>query len=258
MHFDGRLDPGDVAWKAVAVSISDLAAMGAYSERLLLTLAHPGPDAAWMKAFADGLAAACGHFEVDLVGGDTTRADSCCVGVTALGRLRRRPLTRSGARPGDRLYVAGTLGLAGAGYRWEAPPAEALRALRRPEPPVGFALALAELGLASAAMDASDGAASDLPRLAHSSGVCIELEPRLIPVAEVLVDSPDLRELLLGAGDDYALWFTSSEDAADLQELGAQHGVCVSAVGRVLEGEGAHCTDGSWPVSAWQHFGGGS
>ncbi|MCO4743796.1 MAG: thiamine-phosphate kinase [Proteobacteria bacterium] len=255
VHFDDRLSAADVGFKAVAVSVSDLAAMGAEPERFVLAVCHPGPSHEWTQSFAEGVGEACRTFGIDLVGGDTTRASSISVGVTAFGQVVAEPLVRSGAMPGDVLYVVGWLGLAGAGYRLAEPSVAALDALRRPRPPVSFALDLARRGWASAAMDASDGPARDLPRLARASGVRVVLDPGAIPVHADLLDHAERRDLMLGAGDDYALLFTSSAPLADLDALATEHGVAVAAIGHLEAGEGAVCTDGAWPSGAWSHFG---
>ncbi|TNE91225.1 MAG: thiamine-phosphate kinase [Deltaproteobacteria bacterium] len=254
VHFDDRLAPADVGYKAVAVSVSDLASMGAEPQHMVLALSHPAPDDAWLEDFAGGVAEASARWGIDLVGGDTTRGPSIAVSVTAFGKLVGEPLTRAGAVAGDQVFVAGALGLAGAGYRLDDPPEAALRALRRPDPVVGFALDLARRGLASAAMDVSDGLTRDLPRLARASDVAIAIDPGRIPVPEALRDHPAWRSLALGAGDDYALLFTSSA-ANEVSALAAEHGVTVTAIGEVRAGSGARCTDGPWPTGAWSHFG---
>lgn len=258
VHFDDRLSPADVGFKAVAVSVSDLAAMGATPSHMVLALSHPAPTEDWVTAFARGLAEAAASYRIDLVGGDTTRGGQIAVSVTAFGQVKGRALTRAGARPGDAIYLAGDLGLAGAGYRLTAPPPEALAALRRPRPPVAFALALAHAGLASAAMDVSDGLARDLPRMAAASGVGMTIDPSRILRPLPLAGESTWRSLSLGAGDDYALLFTSGHPVSEVLALGERHGVVVTRIGEVSEGAGARCTDGDWPDDAWAHFGEGA
>jgi thiamine-monophosphate kinase len=196
---------------------------------------------------------------VYLVGGDTTgvrpggpRVVSASVG----GRCVAEPLTRGGARPGDVLWVTGSLGLAGAGWMLDDPPPAALEALRRPRPPVGFALALARAGLATAAMDLSDGLRTDLPRLCRASGTGAEVDPDALPAHPSLASRPDRLRLQVSGGEDYELLFASRPADADrVRVLAGEHGVAVAAIGRVTRGPAVELRGVAWPAAAFAHFG---
>ncbi|MCB9681476.1 MAG: thiamine-phosphate kinase [Alphaproteobacteria bacterium] len=256
VHWDDRLDAADVGYKAVAVSVSDLAAMGARPGWAVLALALPHADGPFVAGLARGLAEACARWDLSLVGGDTVRTSGpAVVSLTMGGRCEHAPLTRAAARPGDDLWVTGTLGLAGAGWRRRDPPAAALTALRRPDPPLAFALALAAHGLAHAAMDLSDGLATDLPRLCAASGVAATVDPTLLPADACLGDDP-LADQVAG-GEDYQLLFTAPvPHRASLAALARDHGVRLTRIGTVHVGHGATLSDRPWPAPAFRHFDG--
>lgn len=247
VHFDQRLSPADVGWKAVAVSVSDAAAMGAQPGWIALALSLPEPlDEHWLAAFAEGLGDACRRWQIQLIGGDTTRSPGPrFVSVTLGGQCVGAPMTRAGGRPGDTLWVTGTLGRAGAGWALPEPDDDALAALRRPDPPLAFALDLARRGLATAAMDVSDGLAADLPRLCAASRCGARVGP--IPT--------DRGELGWTGGDDYELLFAAApgQDHA-VRTLAARHGRIVTPIGALAEGP---CTrlDGAWPTPRFAHWG---
>lgn len=204
VHWLPSQDPADVAWKLLATNLSDLAAKGAQPIGVLLgyTLAADN------TRFTEGLGAALAHFDVPLLGGDTVRSPGAqTVGLTALGRATCKPVpSRSGARPGDSVWITGPVGAAMLGF-------EALcagnasadtSAYRRPFPRLAEGRALAPL--VSAMMDISDGLLLDASRMAEASGVTIALDPALIPVPADLPPAR-LREAL-SWGDDYQLLFT--------------------------------------------------
>ena len=233
VHWDDRLSMADVGYKAVAVSVSDLAAMGARPAWMVLALTLPTPS---MAGFAEGFAEAARTFGVTLVGGDTTMGPTPTVTVTMAGRCVAAPMLRSGARVGDLVWATGTPGLAGAGWRLSNPPEPALAALRRPVPPLAFALALAQAGLASAAMDLSDGVGADLRRLCAASRVGVEVDGDAL-VAGLLpwvTEADDALGCAIGGGDDYQLLFTSpAVHNADVAAIAAAHGVRVTPIGVV-------------------------
>lgn len=254
VHFDARLSWEDVGYKAVAVSVSDMAAMAARPLWMLLALSVPR-DFDAVDALAEGVRQACEQFGVALVGGDTTRAgDRVVLSTTVAGRADT-PVLRSGARPGDDLWVSGTPGLAGAGWRREEPPASALSALRRPQPPVDLAHHLGRVGVPSAMMDLSDGLAADLPRLARASGVSADVRAAALPVHPDLAGD-DTVDLALRSGDDYQLLFAAAPSHRDtILRLGAEHCVSVYRIGQLATGSGCTLDGGSWPTAAFQHFG---
>lgn len=218
VHFTLDLsDPADVGWKAVAVNISDLAAMGAEPLAVLVGLQRRPdlPEEAIDGLFA-GMAEACTHFGAALVGGDTVTAPTFSVAVTALGRPALRSITRGGARPGDDVLLVGPLGMGAAALhahgRGIEVPEVLIAAHRRPPalPRAGQALAAAG---ASAMIDISDGLGQDAAHVARASGVALQLDRQAVlsaappEVAEV-VPADDLARLVIGGGEDFALLAT--------------------------------------------------
>ena len=247
-HFLPGDDPQQLGHKALAVNLSDLAAMGAQPRWALLALALPEPDEDWLAAFSRGFFALAGQHGVELVGGDTTRGPlNLC--VTVLGEVEAgRALTRAGARPGDEIWVSGSLGAAALGLAQvqgglALTPAEAASCLQRlhaPEPRVALGRALQ--GVASAAIDVSDGLLADLGHILERSGVAAEVDIQRLPahpaVAARTAD-PLVRRCLLAGGDDYELCFTAPPDRAQAVEAaGRTAGVAVTRIGRVKAGEG--------------------
>lgn len=253
VHWDHRLSPADVGFKAVAASVSDLGAMGAVPRWMLLTLSTRADDA-WIRTFAEGVGEAARRWSVELVGGDvTTSPGPTMVSVSMGGGCVAAPVRRSEARPGDEVWITGFPGLAGAGWMLEDPPADALRALRRPDPPLAFAIALAREGLPTAMMDLSDGLASDLPRLCTASGVGALIDPAALPLHPALADLPHLLSIQLGGGEDYQLLFTTPPDAP-VQALAARFDVPLTRIGRITNGDRAQLADGPWPAPGFRHF----
>ena len=219
VHFPEDTAPADIGWKALAVNLSDLAAMAATPAWCTLSLSLPQSDAAWLDGFLDGFLALAAQHDVALIGGDTTRGPlSIC--VTAHGLVDPRgALLRSGARIGDDVWVTGTLGdAAGALRQWQAggPVDAALRMrLDRPTPRVTAGLRLA--GIAHACIDISDGLLADLGHLCRASRVGAELDIDALPASEALLATtfdPETRRVLQTAGgDDYELCFTAPKTA---------------------------------------------
>ncbi len=218
-HFLPTVDPELLGWKTIAVSLSDLAAMGAQPRWVLLAGSLPDARDEWLAAFAEGLFACAARYAVDLVGGDTTRGPlNLC--LTALGELPAgSALRRDRALAGDDLWVSGqpgraALGLAHLQGRTRLPAALAKRcltALQQPQPRVELGLELRRRGLANAAIDVSDGLLADLGHILSASAVGAEVFvaalPRLPPEAEAAL----ARSCQLAGGDDYELVFSAPE-----------------------------------------------
>lgn len=216
IHFLPDDDPRDLGHKALAVNLSDLAAMGASARWAFLNLTLPSVDEAWLAAFADGLFALADRHGVQLAGGDTTRGP-LSFGLTAMGEVPPgAALRRAGARAGDLVCVSGVPGEAGAGLAHrlgqhvlsEGLAETALARLHRPDPRLELGLALR--GVATSAIDISDGLAQDLGHVLKASGVGAVLEMARLPsssVLEALSRSMAWRHQLSG-GDDYELLFT--------------------------------------------------
>lgn len=250
VHWDARLSAEDVGWKLVAVNVSDIGAMGGRPTWALLGLCLPRPlDRAWVLSFSEGVRAACARFGVTLVGGDTTRAPVRFASLTVGGHAAR-PVLRSGARPGDRLWVTGELGRAAEAFLSPAPAAAAAAWLRRPVPPIAFGAALGEAGLATAMMDLSDGLAMDLARLCAASGVGADVRGEALPGRRPL----DWRTSF---GEDYELLFTAPPSAhAAVASLAERQQVAVTEIGEITADPRARLDGAStWPAPLFTHFG---
>ena len=253
VHWDDRLSPADVGWKLVASNVSDLAAMGARPTWCTLTVGLPRPvDAAWLSDFAMGLHAACARWSLHLVGGDLTRSPGPrCLSLT-IGGHAAGPVTRSGARAGDELWVTGTLGDAADGFTHGGP---GLRSLRRPQPPLELGVALAEQGLVNAMMDLSDGLATDLPRLCAASRLGAVVQAAALPASPTVADRADRLALQVAFGEDYGLLFAASPvQGLAIEGLAAFHGVRVTRIGALRADGPVLLEPGPWPAPAFAHF----
>jgi thiamine-monophosphate kinase len=237
-HFLPGAEPRALGHKALAVNLSDLAAMGATPRWATLALALPAIDEAWLEAFAAGFFALAERYGVDLVGGDTTRGERLTLSVTAIGEVPPgMALERSGAKPGDDVWVSGELGGAALGLVHPGI-AEAAQRLHRPEPRVELGERLRRL--AHAAIDVSDGLAGDLGHIAERSGVQVTLEYARIPRAAAFRNL-NLEELekdcVLAGGDDYELAFAAPQaHRAELDALGAELKLPLTRIGGVAAG----------------------
>lgn len=276
VHFPASTSARDLGWKALAVNLSDLAAMGATPAWALLALTLPEASADFVEAFADGFAELAAQHHVALVGGDTTRGP-LTISVVVHGFVPpQQALRRDGARSGDQLFVTGTLGDAAAGLRcldhrdprvaelFNAPadPREILLArLNRPTPRIAAGAALR--GLASACIDVSDGLLADLGHVAARSGVGLEVDAAELPASSALLALFGAAERLVlqaGGGDDYELAFTASpmQATAIMRDL-ARIGCGATRIGRVVAGQGVRllAADGSEIAlrqRGWEHF----
>jgi thiamine-monophosphate kinase len=269
-HFLAGSDPRSIGHRALAVNLSDMAAMGATPAWATLALSMPNVDPKWLQGFAAGLLDLADAHQVALVGGDTTRGP-LTVSVQILGHVPHGcALLRSGAQAGDLIVVTGSLGDAGAGLAYAStPPAtehqDAVQALlaRFEYPTPRVAMGIAARGIASAAMDLSDGLVGDLPKLAQASGlgatVAIEKLP-LSPALRAAADPAQARDWALCAGDDYELLFTVAPPRYVALQAAAQRlNLTLSIIGemRAAAGiswllDGARFTPRS---SGFDHFG---
>lgn len=260
VHFPAHLDPSDIGFRAVAVNLSDIAAMGAVPRWMTLALSLPSVDERWLEGFASGVHTAASEFGVALVGGDTTRAPLVVASVHLTGEIRpERALLRSGAKPGDTIYVTGTVGDAAAGLdglQRGSPVRELLHRFTRPAARVRYGQSLA--GVASAAIDVSDGLYGDLAKLLRASGVGAELRLDRLPLSAALRENFDAgtqRRFALSGGDDYELCFTAP---GAIPDAGI---VPVTEIGTVTRASGIVCRDGDEIVpyddGGYLHFGGG-
>lgn len=258
VHFLAQDPPADVAWKLVAVNLSDLAAKGARPIAALLgyTLGYTLGDGEWDRAFAAGLAEALAAFDLPLLGGDTVSAPVRALGLTAIGEAAGPVPSRSGAKAGDQLWVSGEIGGAGAGLELlqagRTEPAFLVQRYRRPEPRLVAGLRLAPL--ASAMMDVSDGLLIDAGRIAAASGVSIGIDLAAVPIAEGAA-----RDRAVTAGDDYELLFTAPPAAERaIRAVSEALGLPLTRIGSASAGQGLSLVDNGRPVAlpdrlGWEH-----
>ncbi len=246
VHFPTDTPPDAIGHKALAVNLSDLAAMGAEPTWALLSLTLPEPDADWVAAFARGFGALAARFGVHLIGGDTTRGP-LTITVQVAGEVPAGAALRRGtAHAGDALFVSGPVGDAALALtklqRGEPVPAALRDRLDRPEPRVEFGIALR--GVASAAIDISDGLLTDLARLLHGTGLGATVEVESLPRSAAFVGESGVAGMQLHGGDDYELLFAAPADAGVGVRIGTVEAtpgmVCVDRSGRplVIEGKG--------------------
>jgi len=227
VHFPEDAPAYDIAYRALNVSLSDLAAMGAYARWFTLALTLPDLDHEWLTGFSQGLFQAADNAGVQLIGGDTTRGGSLSITVQVQGEVPAgQALKRMGAKAGDYIYVSGTLGNAGAGlaaYQNDLVSSDSnhplIQSYLRPEPCLNIGVSLRHL--ASSCIDVSDGLLADLNHILKASSVGAEIDLNKIPLSDALLAAVDTNEALslaLTAGDDYQLCFTSwlAPDVIDL------------------------------------------
>jgi thiamine-monophosphate kinase len=248
-HFPESTDARSIGHRALAVNLSDFAAMGATPAWATLALTLPSVDAAWLERFSAGLFDLADANGVALVGGDTTRGP-LTVSVQILGHVPRgTALRRSGAREGDLLAVTGTLGDAGAGLALVTGPPEAasrvagtalIQRFCYPTPRVQFGVAAR--GIASAAMDLSDGLVGDLPKLARASGLAAHVAVERLPLSDALraaVPLTQAQDWALAAGDDYELLLAvPAPRFAELEAAAARLNLRLTTVGELRTGSG--------------------
>jgi thiamine-monophosphate kinase len=282
VHFLPGEAPADIAWKALAVNVSDLAAKGARPVGYLMALSFPeAPSRGWLTAFAAGLRDAQTRFGCRLLGGDTDRRPGpLTVSITAIGSVPQGQMVRRGtARPDDLLLVSGSIGDAGLGLAlardpdlaaaWGLAPGEAealVHRFRRPEPRLALGPALRRY--ASAAMDLSDGLAKDLGRMLRASGVAGRLVAADVPLSAAarnfVAHAPGQQDArlaqLIAAGDDYeVLAAVPAAHATEFRAAAAAAAVPVARIGCVSAGSGLQIAapDGRpLPLDrpGWDHF----
>jgi thiamine-monophosphate kinase len=240
VHFPAETAAADIGWKALAVNLSDLAAMAATPAWVSLALTLPDGDADWLESFLDGFCELADEHGVALVGGDTTRGP-LSITIAAHGFVPAgQALRRAGAGANDDIWVTGTLGdAAGALEQWRGGGLQSAKLrfrLDRPTPRVAAGLALREL--ASAAIDLSDGLAADLGHVLRRSGVGAELELGRLPTSRTLAehfgDEVARWRLQLSGGDDYELCFTAAPaNALAIEQAMAACGLSATVVGRI-------------------------
>jgi thiamine-monophosphate kinase len=241
-HFFPDVDPEALGHKALAVNLSDLAAMGAEPQAFTLAFSLPKADEAWLTAFSEGLFALAERYGCDLIGGDTTGGPlNLC--ITVFGSVQPQlALRRDAAQPGDDIWISGTLGDARAGLgvqrgEWSANANDAAtfrRALERPEPRIFLGLALR--GIAHAALDLSDGLAGDLLHILERSNMHATVDVDAVPRSAALRRLPPAiqQRCTLAGGDDYELCFTAPVAArAKVEAAGRETAISVTRIGTI-------------------------
>jgi thiamine-monophosphate kinase len=273
VHFPAGSPAASIGHRALAVNLSDLAAMGAEPAWYLLSLTMPRVDEVWIAELAQGMQALAQCAPIALVGGDTTRGP-LSLSVQVLGHVAPgAALTRAGARPGDRLFVSGSVGDAAAGLALELAgraaqdDTDAERTLRRrfayPAPRLSLGRQL--VGLASAAIDISDGLFADAAKLALASGAGVRIDIERLPLSDALRATCAPEQALqyaLAGGDDYELCFTLPPAAQpELIARAAQCGTEVTCIGVIESTMGARLFEHGRPVQrefpGFDHFAGG-
>lgn len=268
VHFSTEADPVALGHKALAVGLSDLAAMGAQPVWATLALTLPDSNDSWLEGFSCGLFALAEQFDVQLVGGDTCRGPLSITlqlhGLLPAGEA----ITRAGAQPGDGVWVSGWPGEAALALRarldgpvLSADSRQALDdRLDRPQPRVAQGIALR--GIASAAIDLSDGLCADLDHILQRSGVGARLHWQLLPLSAPLlanVDADQARNLVLAGGDDYELCITvPAAREPFLSVFEVEYGVQFTRIGEILPQSGLQCIDSAGAErelpSGYRHF----
>ena len=265
VHFLRDDPPGDVAWKLLAVNLSDLAAKGARPLGVLMGYTLREPD--WDALFVAGMGRALAHFGVSLLGGDTVSAQAGApqsLGLTALGEAAGPVPARSGASAGESLWVTGTIGDAGAGLRALQGGGQGgamIERYRRPTPRLEAGPRLARL--AGAMMDVSDGLLIDVRRMAEASGTAMTIDIGHVPLSAQLIaaegESRATRLAAATAGDDYELLFSANDAATqDIFAVAEELQLNVTRIGRVSPGSGLQLRDGDDLVTlpqslGWEH-----
>jgi thiamine-monophosphate kinase len=260
VHFSASTSAKDIAHKSLAVNLSDIASMGAKAKYFTLAITLPKIDKSWLQDFSDSLRKLSEHYKVSLIGGDTTRG-SLNITITMIGIVESsKAMTRSGTRPGDGVYVSGTIGDAGFCF-WKlsnglVPSNQELKRLNCPTPRIELGLVLQNL--ASACIDVSDGLEQDLSHILKASSVGAVIEVEKIPISEALLshikDTNDW-SIPLSGGDDYELCFTVHEDNEEaLKNVSESCNINITRIGVVTESLGLQIEGFDVPRKSYQHF----
>lgn len=252
-HFFAGADPYTLGWKSLAVNLSDMAAMGAVPRWITLCLTLPHADAAWLQGYAAGLFALADRYGVELIGGDTT-SGPLAISIQIMGEVEPgRALRRDGARMGDDVWLSGPTGAAALAVQQRlgalsldtGDAAHCAQRLDLPEPRVALGRAL--IGLATAAIDVSDGLMADLGHIGERSGLSMRLELARLPappLSSAALALPAWRSAQLAGGDDYELCFTAPADARErVAAIGRELGLALACVGTVKSGLGVVVVD---------------
>ncbi|WP_455212822.1 thiamine-phosphate kinase [Kaarinaea lacus] len=254
VHFPEQTTAADIGYKALAVSLSDLAAMGAEPAWVTLVMTSPALEEGWVNQFCQGFFQLASQYNVQLIGGDTTTGPLSVTTQVGGYVAKNQALLRSGAKPGDLVYVTGAIGEAGLGLKILQEKLELpqqyrhlsellIERLNRPTPRIEIGQAL--LGIATAVIDVSDGVAADLNHILEMSGIGGRLQVEKLPVSEcfsTIADQVGGCEQALTAGDDYELLFTAPQDLEHkLQQIAEEKNCNITCIGQIEEQPGLRC-----------------
>lgn len=237
VHFPSKMPAFELGYRAVAVNLSDIAAMGAVPRWMTLALTLCDKDDPWVEAFAEGLFEAAGEHDVALVGGDTTRGGAVVTSIHITGEVEPgKAMLRSGARVGDTVYVSGTLGDAAAGLSLLEQQDDGYLVQRFLRPTARVELGRRLAGRAGGAIDLSDGLVGDLRKMLDASGVGAEIDADALPLSLELSErfGHAAIDFALTGGDDYELCFSANPEAVEGIEG-------ITAIGRVVPGSELVC-----------------
>ncbi|MBU6286122.1 MAG: thiamine-phosphate kinase [Betaproteobacteria bacterium] len=234
-HFAAETDPHAIGHKALAVNLSDLAAMGAQAHAFTLSLAlDRAQDETWLAGFSQGLFALANTYRCELIGGDTT-SGPLCISITVIGLVPPTlALRRDAAKPGDKVWVSGQLGAAAYALKYPGHSPDADERLHRPEPRLELGMALR--GLSECAMDLSDGLLGDIVHILDQSKVGVALFADQMPWHPALAacEPHERFSLALQGGDDYELLFTAKpQQTRNIQAIGEKLGIPLSCIGEI-------------------------
>lgn len=248
-HFFADADPYQLGWKSLAVNVSDMAAMGALPKWATLAIALPQEYAVWLNEFSKGFFACADTFEIDLIGGDTTRTpikEGLTISIQIMGEIPKgKAIKRNGAKIGDDIWVSGTLGKAALALRHLLgeliiPPAmldEHLLALNMPQPRVTLGLALR--GIATSCLDISDGILGDLQHILKASQVGAVVKLNALPTSKLIADQLSqsaIQNCLLAGGDDYELCFTAPKNkSGEIEALSQTLNLPLTKIGHITD-----------------------
>lgn len=267
VHFSKDTPAENIAYKALAVNLSDLAAMGAIPAWFTLALTMPEASKSWLEDFSNGLFELADKFKMPLIGGDTTRGP-LTISIQVAGFVpQAKALLRSGASPGDHVFVSGTIGDGCAGLAIQNSAAKdsddefLLERLQRPEPRIAFGQSL--IGVASSCIDVSDGLLADISHILEASGAGATIHLDKIPVSEAVSNkqtSLGLSRLQLAqGGDDYELCFTVPDNKISMLECTCnEHGLIATDIGEIEAESGLRCYENQTLIdiakTGYQHF----
>ena len=264
-NFPINTPPYDLGHKTLAVSLSDIAAMGANPHTALLALTIQKKEKIWLKEFAEGFFSLAGRYQVFLIGGDITQGP-LCISVTATGLIpKNEMICRSGAKVGDLIYLTGTVGDAGLALtllnQHKKINSFLLTRLNCPTPRIEAGLALRRI--ASAAIDVSDGVVADLEKITIMSQVGARIKVDHLPLSDSLKEQCCLKEAwkyALSSGDDYELCFTAPKEKSEqLKKIFSQLDYNCCCIGKIIQGNGVTVLDSkNYPIKiikkGYEHF----